>query len=288
MKTKQSCSQSLNKQIVKRFCKNKAAVLGLLFMIVLIGMAIFANQLFDYNATVIKVNIQNRLQAPSLQHWMGTDDYGRDIFARIVHGARTSLTIGFAAVAISLAAGGLIGLFSAYYGGIVDDILMRATDILMAIPMTLSCIILVATLGSSITNLIIALAIASIPSFARIVRSAVLIVRDEEYIVSARALGVTDKRIILRHVLPNCTGPILVQITLRIASTIYNTSALSFLGLGIAQPAPEWGGMLSAGRNYIRDYSYISVIPGLMIMVTILALNLLGDGIRDALDPRLK
>lgn len=285
---KQSRKRSLNRQIIKRFMRNRAAVCGMVFMLILMLLAVFANQLFDYNTVVVKMNVQQRLMKPCAAHWFGTDDLGRDIFARIVHGARISLTIGFLAVVFSLIIGGLIGLFAAYYGGIVDDLLMRATDILMAIPMTLLCIILVAALGSSTLNLVVALGLASVPTFARVVRSAVFTVRDEEYILAVRSIGVKDGWIIRKHILPNSLGPILVQITLRIASTIYNTSALSFLGLGIAQPAPEWGGMLAAGRNYIRDSSYISVIPGLAIMGTVLALNLMGDGIRDALDPRLK
>ena len=257
-------------------------------MVVLLFAAVFADKLFDYDTIVIRNNISERLIPPCAAHWFGTDDLGRDIFARVVHGARLSLTISFSAVALALVVGGIIGLFAAYYGGFVDELLMRLTDIFIAVPTTLMCIILVAALGSSSLNLILALGLASMPTFARVVRSAVLTVRDEEYITSARALGARDSEIVTKHVLPNCMGPILVQTTLRIASAIYNTSALSFLGLGIAQPAPEWGGMLSAGRNYIRTASYISLIPGLAIMLTVLALNLMGDGIRDAIDPKLK
>ena len=288
MAKKQKGKNSLNHQIVRRFFRNKAALLGLIYMVVLLLAAIFADKLFDYDTVVIRNNISERLTPPCAAHWFGTDDLGRDIFARVVHGARLSLTISFSAVALALVVGGIIGLFAAYYGGFVDELLMRLTDIFIAVPTTLMCIILVAALGSSSLNLILALGLASMPTFARVVRSAVLTVRDEEYITSARALGARDSEIVTKHVLPNCMGPILVQTTLRIASAIYNTSALSFLGLGIAQPAPEWGGMLSAGRNYIRTASYISLIPGLAIMLTVLALNLMGDGIRDAIDPKLK
>ena len=246
MAKKQKGKNSLNHQIIRRFFRNKAALLGLIYMVVLLFAAVFADKLFDYDTIVIRNNISERLIPPCAAHWFGTDDLGRDIFARVVHGARLSLTISFSAVALALVVGGIIGLFAAYYGGFVDELLMRLTDIFIAVPTTLMCIILVAALGS----------------------------RDSE--------------IVTKHVLPNCMGPILVQTTLRIASAIYNTSALSFLGLGIAQPAPEWGGMLSAGRNYIRTASYISLIPGLAIMLTVLALNLMGDGIRDAIDPKLK
>ncbi len=288
MAKKQKGKNSLNHQIIRRFFRNKAALLGLIYMVVLLFAAVFADKLFDYDTIVIRNNISERLIPPCAAHWFGTDDLGRDIFARVVHGARLSLTISFSAVALALVVGGIIGLFAAYYGGFVDELLMRLTDIFIAVPTTLMCIILVAALGSSSLNLILALGLASMPTFARVVRSAVLTVRDEEYITSARALGARDSEIVTKHVLPNCMGPILVQTTLRIASAIYNTSALSFLGLGIAQPAPEWGGMLSAGRNYIRTASYISLIPGLAIMLTVLALNLMGDGIRDAIDPKLK
>ena len=288
MAKKQKGGNSLNHQILRRFFRNKAALLGLVYMVVLLFAAIFADKLFDYDTVVIRNNISERLVPPCAAHWFGTDDLGRDIFARVVHGARLSLTISFSAVALALVVGGIIGLFAAYYGGFVDELLMRLTDIFIAVPTTLMCIILVAALGSSSLNLILALGLASMPTFARVVRSAVLTVRDEEYITSARALGAKDSEIVTKHVLPNCMGPILVQTTLRIASAIYNTSALSFLGLGIAQPAPEWGGMLSAGRNYIRTASYVSLIPGLAIMLTVLALNLMGDGIRDAIDPKLK
>ncbi len=288
MAKNQKGKNSLNHQIVRHFFRNKAALLGLIYMVVLLLAAIFADKLFDYDTIVIRNNISERLTPPCAAHWFGTDDLGRDIFARVLHGARLSLTISFSAVALALVVGSIIGLFAAYYGGFVDELLMRLTDIFIAVPTTLMCIILVAALGSSSLNLILALGLASMPTFARVVRSAVLTVRDEEYITSARALGARDSEIIIKHVLPNCMGPILVQITLRIASAIYNTSALSFLGLGIAQPAPEWGGMLSAGRNYIRTASYVSLIPGLAIMLTVLALNLMGDGIRDAIAPKLK
>ena len=212
----------------------------------------------------------------------------KNSLARIVHGSRMSLIISFTSVAISLVIGGICGALSGYFGGRIDNLIMRITDILLAIPMTLFAIVIVAALGPSTKNLAIALAASSIPVFARIVRSAVLTVRDVEYIEAARAIGATNGTIILGHVLPNCLSPIIVQVTLRIANAIYNTAALSFLGMGVQAPDPEWGGMLSAGRTFIRDYSYLSVIPGLVIMLTVLALNLLGDGLRDALDPRLK
>ena len=271
-----------------RLLKNKAAIGGLIFLILLIIMAIFADVIYDYETDVIKNDIPNRLQSPSLEHPFGTDDYGRDLLARVVHGSRVSLIVSFCSVAMALIAGGALGAISGYFGGRLDDIIMRITDILLAIPMTLFAIVIVSALGPNTMNLTLSLGISSIPIFARIVRGSVITVRDVEYVEAAKAIGAKNSTIILKHIMPNCLGPIIVQITLRIASAIYNTSALSFLGMGVKPPSPEWGGLLAAGRTYIRDYSYLSIIPGFAIMITILALNLLGDGLRDALDPKLK
>ena len=271
-----------------RSLSNKAAVFGGVVIILLVLMAIFADVLYDYETQVIAQNIPQRLLSPCLAHPFGTDEFGRDLLARVVHGSRMSLIVSFSSVAISLIIGGILGAISGYFGGIIDNVLMRLTDILLAIPMTLFAIVIVAALGPSTKNLAIALAASSIPIFARIVRSAVLTVRDVEYVEAARAIGAGHKTIIIRHILPNCLSPIIVQVTLRIANAIYNTAALSFLGMGVQAPAPEWGGLLAGGRTFIRDYSYLSIIPGLAIMLTVLALNLLGDGLRDALDPRLK
>lgn len=275
-------------EIMGQLRKNKAAMAGLFFLIVLVLISLSADLLFDYKTTVVEQNISQRLQWPSMAHPFGTDEYGRDLLARVVHGSRLSLFVSFIAVMISLVAGGVLGAVSGYYGGIIDSIIMRITDIFLAIPMTLLAIVIVAALGANTTNLIISLALSAIPTFARIVRGSVLTVREVEYVEAAGAIGAKDRTIIFGHILPNCIGPIIVQTTLRVAAMISNTAALSFLGLGVQPPAPEWGALLSAGRNYIRDYSYLTFIPGFAIMLTILALNLLGDGLRDALDPRLK
>lgn len=276
------------KEVFYLLGKNKAAMFGLIFLIILIFVSLGADFLYDYNTKVVEQNIPERLKWPSFQHLFGTDEYGRDLLARVVHGSRMSLFVSFLSVAISLILGGALGAVSGYYGGKIDNIIMRVTDIFLAVPMTLLAIVIVAALGPSTINLIIALSISSVPTFARIVRGSVLTVRDVEYVEAARAIGAKDSIIIFDHILPNCMGPIIVQTTLRVAATIANTAALSFLGLGVQAPAPEWGALLSAGRNYIRDNSYLTFIPGLAIMLTILALNLLGDGLRDALDPRLK
>ena len=276
------------KETFQRLCENKAALAGMVFLILLISVSICADFLFNYQETCVQQNIMERLQWPSWEHPFGTDEFGRDLLARVVHGSRISLSIGFTAVAFGLLVGGFLGTIAGYFGGWIDNIIMRACDVFLAVPMMLMAIVIVAALGASIINLVISLAIASVPTFARLVRSAVLTVRDMEYIEAAKAIGVKTPRTIVHYILPNCLGPIIVQTTLRIAATISNTAALSFLGLGVKAPQPEWGALLSSGREFIRDSGYLAFIPGLCIMLTILALNLLGDGLRDALDPRLK
>lgn len=280
--------KSQTADIFKRLCRNKTAIIGGVVVVFLLLLAIFADVLHDYDTQVIKQDIMARLQSPSSEHWFGTDEMGRDIFARVCYGAKYSLLISFCAAVISLAIGLVCGALAGYYGGWIDMIVMRFMDVLLAIPGTLLAIAIVASLGSSITNLIIALSVSGIPGFSRIVRSSVLTVRDNDYIEAAKAIGATDKTIIFKHVLPNGMAPLIVQSTLRIASVILTTAGLSFLGLGVPAPHPEWGAMLSNARSYIRDYSYMALFPGLAIMTTILCLNLLGDGLRDALDPRLK
>lgn len=276
------------KETFQRLCENKAALAGMVFLILLISVSICADFLFNYQETCVQQNIMERLQWPSWEHPFGTDEFGRDLLARVVHGSRISLSIGFTAVAFGLLVGGFLGTIAGYFGGWIDNIIMRACDVFLAVPMMLMAIVIVAALGASIINLVISLAIASVPTFARLVRSAVLTVRDMQYIEAAKAIGVKTPRTIVHYILPNCLGPIIVQTTLRIAATISNTAALSFLGLGVKAPQPEWGALLSSGREFIRDSGYLAFIPGLCIMLTILALNLLGDGLRDALDPRLK
>lgn len=276
------------KETFMRLCSNKAAAASMVFLIILILVSIFADVLFDYQTTCVDQHIMERLQWPSAAHPFGTDEFGRDLLARVVHGSRISLSIGFAAVAFGLAVGGILGSAAGFFGGWIDNVIMRACDVFLAVPMMLMAIVIVAAMGASIFNLIIALAISSVPTFARLVRSAVLTVRDMEYVEAAKAIGVKTTRTIFRYILPNCIGPIIVQTTLRIAATISNTAALSFLGLGVKPPQPEWGALLSGGRDFIRDSGYLAFIPGICIMLTILALNLLGDGLRDALDPRLK
>ena len=275
-------------EVWKRMRRNRLAMVGLAFIMLLILVAVFADQIADYETEVIRQNIRIRLQKPSLEHWFGTDEFGRDIFARLVHGSRISLVVGTVAVIISLVTGGTLGAIAGYFGGWVDNIIMRVMDIFLSIPILLMAIMIVAALGSSMVNLMIAIGVSSMPTFARVTRAAVLSVKDQEYVEAARATGGKTAHVILRHVLPNCLSPIIVQATMRVATAILAVSGMSFIGLGISPPTPEWGSMLASGRGYIRDAPHIVVIPGLLIMLTVLSLNLLGDGLRDALDPKLK
>ena len=268
--------------------KNKGAVLGLIIIALITLLALAAPLLYDYESQVIDLDLVNRLQRPSEAHWFGTDDLGRDVLARIIFGARYSLAIGVVAVLIALAIGVTLGAAAGYIGGIFEDWIMRVMDIFSAIPSVLMAIAIVSSLGKSTFNLMVAVGVASTPAFVRVARAAVLSVRGEEYVESARAIGMRDWKIILVHILPNCLSQIIVQATLRVASAIINAASLSFLGLGVPKPAPEWGSMLSEGRAYIRDFSYLTIFPGLAIMVTVLSLNLIGDGLRDAIDPKLR
>lgn len=275
-------------EVWKRLCRNKTAVLGLVIVALLTLMAILSPILIDYETQVIKTNYSEALQAPSADHWFGTDEMGRDILLRVMYGSTVSLSIGVVTVAVSLTVGLILGAAAGYFGGKTDMIIMRIMDIFLAIPGTLLALCIVASLGNSIPNLVIAQAVSSIPTFSRVVRGAVITARDADYVEAARAIGAKDATIIFHEVLPNSLAPIIVQTTLQVASVILSIAGLSFIGLGIPAPRPEWGAMLSGARAYIRDYSYMCLFPGLAIMTTILSLNLLGDGLRDALDPRLR
>lgn len=275
-------------EVMHRLSKNKGAMAGLAIIAILVLIAVFADVLFDYENQVIAMNISDRLQGPSWEHPFGTDEKGRDMFIRILYGSRYSLAIGAVAVLIALAAGMVLGAVAGYYGGAIEEIIMRVTDIFASVPYMLMAIVVISVLGSSTLNLMIAVGVTSIPAFVRITRASVLTVRNQEYLEAAKAIGRTNKAIILFHILPNCLSPIIVQVTLRIASAIISASGLSFLGLGVPKPSPEWGSLLSAGRGFIRDSGYLTLFPGLVIMITVMAFNLLGDGLRDALDPKLK
>lgn len=271
-----------------RFKKNKLAMAGLAIFLFLVLVAVFADVIADYETEVVKQNMQIRFTPPCAEHWFGTDDYGRDIFARIVHGTRISLFVGIISILVSLAIGSVIGAAAGYYGGRTDDIIMRFMDVFLAIPSTLLAISVVAALGQGMTNLVIAMSSSQIPRFARIVRSSILSIKGQEFIEAARCCGMRDSRIILRHILPNAIGPIIVQCTLNIARMILTISGLSFVGLGISPPTPEWGSMLASARSSMRYYPYLVLFPGIAIAITVMSLNLIGDGLRDALDPKMK
>ena len=270
----------------RRLRKNKSAMLGLIILVLLILCALFADFIAPHPYDL--QDYAHTFESPSADHLFGTDNFGRDILSRVIHGARISLVVGFSSIITAIIVGGLLGAISGYYGGRLDNILMRAMDILMSIPGMLMAISLAAAMGPGLTNMVIAIAIADIPGYARVVRSSVLTIKDQEYIEAAQSIGASDARIILKHIIPNCIAPIIVQATLGMAGAILSASSLSFLGLGIQPPTPEWGSMLSAARQYIMNYPHMCIFPGLAIMITIFALNMLGDGLRDALDRRLK
>lgn len=288
MENKKAKKRSMTMEVCQRLAKNKMAMLGLAILIVLVLCAVFADVIADYETKVVAQNIANRLKGPSAEHWFGTDEFGRDIFARIIHGSRVSLVVGLISVSVSLIVGGCLGAFAGFYGGKIDNVIMRVMDIFLAVPSTLLAMTIVAALGSSLINVMLAIGISGIPNYARIVRAAVMSVKDQEFVESSRAIGASSMTTIFREIIPNCMAPIIVQVTLSVASAILSTASLSFIGLGVQPPDPEWGAMLSGGRNFLRDAVHLTLFPGLAIVITILALNLLGDGLRDALDPRLK
>ncbi len=271
-----------------RFKKNKLAMFGLVLLTIMLLIAIFADVLVDYQADVVELHMSERLQGISSEHWLGTDQYGRDIFSRLIYGTRISLFIGLASVCISVTAGTIIGAVAGYYGGKIDNVLMRIMDMFLAIPQMLMAIAIVAALGSGITNLLIALSIAATPGFSRIVRSSIMSIKEQEFVEAAVAYGATDRHIILKHIIPNAIGPIIVQATLDIATAILTIASLSFIGLGIQSPTPEWGTILSEAKAQMRDFPHLIVSPGIAIILAVMALNLIGDGLRDALDPRMK
>lgn len=275
-------------EVWRRFKKNKGAMGGLFFIILLVLLAIFVPVFVDYDTQIVGVNAMERLKDPSLAHPFGTDNLGRDILLRVLYGTRYSLIIGALAVLISLVFGMIIGAFAGYKGGIVEDIILRLRDIFAGVPHILLAIALCASLGPGMWNMILSMGIASITVFITWTRTSILSVRNCEYIEAAKAIGATDWQIITKHLLPNCLSPIIVQVTIRIGGTIAACAGLSFLGLGVALPTPEWGAMLSEGRQYIRNSPWMTLFPGLAILVTVISFNLMGDGLRDALDPKLK
>lgn len=275
------------KEIWKRFRKNKIAMAGMIIFVIIILLTVFADLIVPYSKALDQ-DIVNRLQGPSLEHFFGTDGYGRDIFARILHGGRRSLLMGIVAVIVGIIFGGILGACAGYYGGKVDTIIMRLMDTIMGIPFMLLALAIVAALGAGLTNVLIALVISMIPSYTRIIRSAILTVVGQDYIEAAKSCGSPDRFIILKHIIPNAIGPVIVQATMSVGTMIIWAASMSFLGMGVQPPTPEWGYMLSEGKDYMMKAPHLVIFPGLAIVLTALSLNLLGDGLRDALDPRLK
>lgn len=273
-------------QVWKNFRRNPVALTALLILLAMVVVAVVSGFVFDYNTQVVGLNPADRLQSPNSAHWFGTDAFGRDVFIRVIYGARYSLFIGIVTSAVSMLLGIIIGASCAYFGGIYDIVMMRVMDSIVCIPSMLLMLALVAVLGKGMNGIIIALIATSVPGFSRIVRSIVLNVVHQEYVEAAVACGTSHREIIVRHILPNCFGPILVDVLMSVAGCIMAASSLSYLGMGVQVPAPEWGAMLSDATPLLRAYPYLAIFPGIAIVLTSLCFNLIGDGLTDALDPK--
>jgi len=270
----------------RSFRKNKGALIGAGIVLFFVFLAFFGSLIAPQG--INEQLLTDRLKPPSSQYWFGTDDFGRDIFSRVIHGARISLWVGFFSVIGSVVVGSILGIIAGYYGKWIDMIISRIFDIMLAFPSILLAIAVVSVLGPSLQNALIAIAIINIPNFGRLIRSKVLSIKEEEYITSAKAIGMRDIRILFSHILPNSMAPVIVAGTLAIASAIIEAAALGFLGLGAQAPAPEWGKMLADARMYLRNAPWTMIFPGVAIMLTVVGFNLMGDGLRDALDPKMK
>ncbi len=279
-------SRSLWSDARVRLVRNPVAMAGGVVVILLVLVAVLAPYIAPYDP--LDQDLANSMAGPSMTHLAGTDVHGRDIFSRIVHGTRISLRIGFLGMLLGCVVGVVLGLVSGYYGGWLDTVIMRLLDIQLAFPGLLVAICIIAIIGPGLENVILAVGIFSVPLFARVTRGQVLSLKEQEFILAARMMGAQDGRIMLTHLLPNAVAPLLVLCTLRIATAILTAASLSFLGLGAQPPIPEWGAMLSDGRAYLSIAPHVATTPGLAILITVLSFNLLGDGLRDALDPRLR
>lgn len=276
------------REIMHRLSKNVGAMVAAVVLIIVFLVALTCDLWIDYETQIIAINGSEMLQHPSAEHIMGTDRYGRDVFLRLIWGTRYSLSVGVVSVLLAAAIGTTIGLVAGYFGGWIENLLLRLTDIFASVPSILLGIVVVSALGASTFSLMLAVGIFMATPFVRMIRSVTLTIRNQEYVQAARALGMSGWRIVFLHILPNCASQMIVQISLRIGHAIVSAASLSFLGLGVPLPAPEWGAMLSEARNYIRGYSYLCLYPGLAIMIVVLAFNMFGDGLRDAMDPKLK
>lgn len=272
-------------EVMKRMSYSKINILCLVIVLLFILAAILAPVIAPYGYSDM---VAKSLQPPSAEHWFGTDDFGRDYFSRVVYGARYSIGLGFSATLVSFIFGSLLGSIAGYYGGKIDEAFMRFCDVIQSIPGVLLNMALCVAFGTGVFNTILALGIGGIAGSARLMRSSFLKLRKAEYIDAARAIDCSDGRIIMKHMIPNAFAPVLVQTTMRVGSVIMSAAGLSFLGLGVQAPTPEWGALLSGGRTFIRRAGWLCIFPGICILIFVLALNLLGDGLRDALDPKLK
>ncbi len=268
------------------FRRNAVAMFGLIGLAIVVLILITAPLYLPYDPT--KMDTKQVMQPPSSAHWFGTDDLGRDIFSRVLVGGQLSLSVAILVIVIAMSGGIILGLATGFYGGLFDEILMRIVDILMAFPTILLLLSIVAALGPSLTTVMIAISFSSIPPYTRLVRGSVLSAKQNDYVIAARLIGAKNTRIMYKHILPNIVAPIIIYATLGLAGAIMTTAGLSYIGLGAQPPSPEWGAMLNAGRSLLRDAWWISVFPGMAIFICVLCINLLGDGLRDALDPRLK
>ena len=275
------------KETWRRFKKNKLAVFALCLLIGIICVALFRHAIVPYELA-IKTHASERLKPPGAEHWFGTDGRGRDVFARVIHGTPTSIFIGLSVSVSCMVIGGLIGISAGFFGGRYDLIIMRLTEMLAVMPATLLAIVVVSVLGSNLVNMIIALTISNIPGIARMSRSAALTISNQEYVEAARGGGASSLRNILTHAVPNASSLLIIQFTQNTAAIILSAVALSFLGLGVQPPAPEWGAMVNDAREFFRTQPYLMMFPGLAIMLTALSINLVGNGLRDALDPKMK
>jgi peptide/nickel transport system permease protein len=269
---------------LRAFLRHRGGVIGSVLVLFFIALALLADVIAPYDP--LQQDLVQRLKPPSGEHWLGTDDFGRDVLSRVIHGSRVSLRLGIVAVAVALLVGGTIGLLAGYYGGLYDLLGMRVMDLMLAFPSILLSIVVVAILGPSLTNAMIAVGIMAVPQYARIVRGSVLAVRGLEYVQASRALGAADGRILLRSILPNVAGPIIVTSSLGLATAILDAAGLSFLGLGAQPPTPEWGSMLSQGRELVLVAPWVLTAPGVAVFLAVLGFNLVGDALRDLLDPR--
>jgi len=278
--------KSFGRRLALRLLRNRMAGLGLLTMTGVVLLALLAPYVSPYPPS--QQDLFNRLHAPTREHILGTDELGRDILSRLAYGARISLTIGILGTLGGMIVGVALGMFSGYYGGWLDNVMMRIVDIMMSFPGVLLAILIVSVLGPSTYNLVVALAIWRIPTFARVSRSSVLSLKETEFVEAAHSLGATMPRVVVRHLLINSLSPIVVYGTLSVATSILAAAGLSFLGLGVQPPTPEWGLMVSTGRQYLRDAFHVIMFPGMAIFITVLSINFIGDALRDVLDPRLR